>query len=102
MGNKNVANHIHRYKKVNLSRDKENPYFVYKCTKPACSHYLPLDLAEGKMTECNVCNSPFLIAKEQLTRSGGKAMTRPRCTDCIKRKNTKEVEMMAEFLKGKV
>lgn len=100
MSNK-AANHLHLYKKVNLTRKKgKEPYLVYRCTKPLCPHYLPLDLAEGKMCECNVCGEPMVITRETLTHSSGNPMARPRCTNCIKRKNTDTVDAIAAFLAG--
>lgn len=94
-----APNHIHRYKKVNLSRDKE-PYEVYKCIKPACTHYVPLDLAEGKLCECNRCGEPMLITKNTLHGSSNRAMTKPHCNSCVKRKEDKDVAAIAEFLTG--
>lgn len=93
-----VANHIHRYKKVNIGSD-HNDFFVYKCMKPACSHYIRIDLAEGKLCECNKCGEPMILSKAVLTHSGGKPMTKPHCGDCVKRRKSKDVEAIAEFLK---
>lgn len=95
-----AANHLHRLKKVNLSSDKANPYLVYKCVKPACSHYIPINLAEGKLAECNRCGEPMIITKAVLTHSGGKPMAKPHCPNCIKRKNEKDVAAIAAFLAG--
>ena len=94
--------HLHRYKKVNLSRDKDKPYIVYKCTKPTCSHYVPLELAEGKLCECNRCNEPMIINKQVLTGSSNRPMTLPHCAGCVKRKKGTDanVAAIAEFLSG--
>lgn len=91
-----VANHIHRYKKVNLS--KEGEYWVYKCQKPACSHYVPLRLALGRLCECNRCFEPMLIGKEQLSGSGGRPMAKPHCINCIEHRNTEDITKIASFL----
>lgn len=93
-----VANHLHLYKKVNLSRKKDEPFFVYKCMKPACTHYIRIDLSEGKLCECNVCHEPMIITRETLTHSGGRPMAKPRCTGCIKRKSADTVNAIADFL----
>jgi hypothetical protein len=92
------ANHLHKYKKVNLSETGE--YLVYKCMKPACSHYVPIKLSEGKLCECNRCGEPMIITKSVLTHSNNKPMARPHCTGCIKRKNEKDVAALAEFISG--
>jgi hypothetical protein len=94
-----VADHLHRYKKVNLGQNGKD-YFVYKCMKPVCSHYLPLNLAEGKMCECNRCGEPMIISKATLNGSSNRPMTKPHCVGCIKRRkvNTEEVDAIAAFL----
>jgi hypothetical protein len=93
-----AANHLHRYKKVNLSTTGE--YWVYKCEKPMCSHYIPINLAFGKLCECNRCHEPFIIGKIQLTGSNGRPMTRPHCVKCIKRKESDDAQKITDFLKG--
>jgi hypothetical protein len=98
----NQHNHIHRYRKLDLSRTKGKPYLVYSCIKPTCTHYLPIEQTLGKVCECNICNEPMIITKETLTHSHGGPMARPRCTGCIKRKNAPQMDAIASFLKGKV
>lgn len=93
-------NHLHKYKKVNLSRGETEPYLVYKCVKPTCSHYLPLNVAEGKLCECNRCGEPMLITKATLHGSSNRPMTKPHCNSCIERKGDKDVAAIAEFLTG--
>jgi len=96
-----AANHIHRYKKVDIGSEKE--YLVYRCMKPACSHYIPIHLSEGKMCECNRCFEPMIITKATLSASGKKPMTRPHCGNCIKkRKSADATDAIAAFLSGKI
>jgi hypothetical protein len=92
------ANHIHRYKKVNIGAFDKSPYWVYKCTKPACSHYIPVKLAEGKMCECNRCGEPMIIGKQVMAQSSGNPMTLPHCGDCTKKRKVINVEEITEFL----
>lgn len=94
-----VANHLHRYKKVNLATNG-GEYWVYRCTKPACSHYIPIALAEGKLCECNRCGEAMIIGRETMTKSSGRPMTLPHCGDCIKRRRTDDVDKIKEFLEG--
>lgn len=94
-----VADHLHLYKKFNLSRT-EKEYLVYKCMKPACSHYIPIAQAIGKLCECNRCGEPMIIGKIQLWSSGGGPMATPHCIDCIKRKKPNEVETVSKFVGG--
>ncbi len=92
-----VANHLHRYKKVNLGANGKQ-FLVYRCTKPSCSHYVRLDMAEGKLCECNRCGLPMIIGRETLTKSSGKPMALPHCSDCIQRRKTNEMEEISKFL----
>lgn len=97
------SNHLHKYKKVNIARKRnKEPFLVYKCQVPTCTHYIPLNLAEGKVCECNRCGGIMVITKETLTRSNGGAMSLPHCNDCIKRKNATEISALAGFLDKKV
>lgn len=96
-----VANHLHRYKKINLGT-RSKPYFVYRCQKPACSHYVPMHLAEGKLCECNRCSEPMILGKIQMTRSHGGPMTKPHCNTCVQRKESANVAALAEFLNQKI
>ncbi len=98
---KRVANHLHKYKKINLGADGKD-YFVYRCMRPACSHYVPVALSEGKLCECSRCGEPMVINKITLNSSGGRAMARPHCSNCIQRKEEKtdNVAAIAEYLTG--
>jgi len=89
---KRVANHLHRYKKVNLGNGKD--FFVFRCMRPACSHYIAVKLAEGKLCECNRCHEPMVMTKEAMQ------LTRPHCANCVKRKVSKDVEAISQFLAG--
>lgn len=89
-----TPNHLHRYKKVNLGQNGKE-YLVYRCMKPACNHYLPVHLTEGKLCECNRCGSPMVISKFTLQGSSSRALTRPHCVDCTKSKESKKVEELA-------
>lgn len=85
------ANHLHRYKRRNIANGGK-PYFVFHCTKPACSHYVRVDMAEGKLCECNRCGQPMVLNRETVR------LAKPHCTDCIKRKKSDDVANIAEFL----
>lgn len=87
--------HLHRYKRVDLARNPGKEYLVYRCTKPLCSHYVSVDLALGKLSECNRCGEPMIMDKVAVT------LALPHCLSCTKRKDTNEatVDAIAEFLK---
>lgn len=93
------ATHIHKYKKINLATAPGKSYWVYKCLKPMCTHYIPLHLAENKACECNRCGDVMLVSKAVLTHSGGKPMLLPHCPACVKRKKSEDVDAISEFLK---
>jgi hypothetical protein len=104
MSKQTKTNHVHKYKRVNISRKiirnskrepiKRDDYFVFKCTKPLCTHYVPLNMAEGKMCECNRCGEPMILTKESMLHA------LPHCLNCIKRKVTQDdtFTSVAEFL----
>lgn len=94
-----IADHLHRYRKVNIGT-KEKKYEVYRCQKPACSHYVPLALAEGKLCECNRCHEPMIIGKVQLNGSSGRAMARPHCNTCVEKKVDPNVKALADYISG--
>lgn len=91
MGSK-VANHLHRYEKVNIGSEKK--FFVFKCMRPACSHYIPMKLAFNKLCECNRCKEPMIMTKEAMQ------LRKPHCANCVKRKASKDVEAISQFLEG--
>lgn len=99
---KKMADHLHKYKKVDIgSNGKE--YHVYRCMKPGCNHYIPISQAEGRVCECNRCGEPMIITKQSLWGSSGRAMARPHCPDCTKRKGKvkdENVAAIAAFLEG--
>jgi hypothetical protein len=98
---KNTANHLHRYKKFNLAGFGKLPYWIYKCTKPACSHYIRCDQAKDVMCECNRCNEPMIIGKQVMSQKGGQPMTLPHCGSCTKKKkvvNAENVDAITAFL----
>lgn len=90
--------HIHKYIKKDLSRT-DKPYLVYKCQVPACHHYIPIVLAEGKLCICNECLEPFVITKVTLTASSHGPAAKPKCNKCIKHK--RPINEIGEFLKDK-
>lgn len=85
-------NHLHKYKRIDISESKDKEYLVLKCQHPTCSHYVPLHLAEGKLCECNRCGNPMILDKAAIT------LAKPHCKSCIKRKKTADVDTIAEFL----
>lgn len=99
---KTSVDHLHRYRKVNLARNKGDEYLVYKCMKPLCSHYLPLILVEGKVCECNRCGEPMVITKYTLTSSGNKPQARPHCQTCTKSRKQDDVAALADFLNSPI
>jgi hypothetical protein len=96
-----VPNHLHKYKKLDIGSNGKK-YIVYRCMKPVCNHYIPIEFSEGKLCECNRCGEPMVITKATLVHSGGKPMAKPHCTNCIKPRKEKidELTKIQEFLAG--
>lgn len=89
---------LHRYKKFDIGAFGKPPYFVYKCIKPGCSHYIPIALAEGRLCECNRCGELMVIGKQVMSQSSGSPMTLPHCADCTKKRKVVNVDTITEFL----
>lgn len=97
--------HLHKYKKVNIgssrgTKSNRDGYWVYRCMKPDCSHYIPVKLAENRVCECNRCGEPMTIGKLQLTGSSNEPMTWPRCAECVRKKGLDDttIQLVTEFL----
>lgn len=98
---KKPSNHIHLYKKVDLvpkwkvinNPDKFQPFVVFACQKPACTHWIRHNLAIGKLCECNRCHNPMVLDKETVK------LTKPHCQDCIIRKSKIHIDKLTELLK---
>lgn len=57
--------HIHKYHKIDIGSFKK-PYPVYACAIPDCTHYVPVERAVGRTTQCVVCGKPYEITKADL------------------------------------
>jgi len=79
-----MKKHIHKYRLKDLTRKAgKAPYLVYICIKQDCSHHIRLELVEGKLSECNRCESPFIMRMAKL-KHGDRIIVRPHCDDCTK------------------
>lgn len=85
---KKYPDHLHKYKRITLGKN----YLVFKCVRPACTHYIPIKLAEGKLCECNRCGEPMILSKATMD------LAKPHCIDCTKRKKEIPVADITEFL----
>lgn len=98
------SDHIHKYKRINFSKSKEKgkEYWIYKCVKPGCTHYIPVELSEGLVCECNKCDNIMVITKAVL--NGGYRRTplaKPHCPDCLRTRQTPQIDAIAAFLEEK-
>lgn len=75
---KRLPNHLHRYKRVRLGKEKK--YEVMKCQEPACTHYIEIALAEGKLCACNRCRQPMILDKIAIQ------LAKPHCPDCTQKR----------------
>lgn len=94
MSKKKKADHIHKYKKVDIGAYGKPPYLVYKCIKPGCTHYVPVSQSLNLIAECNRCHDAFVMSKAT------QLLALPHCMKCTKHKKGKEdnVESVAEYL----
>lgn len=94
-----LPQHIHLYKRIDLVpswkvKQGKPSRLVFACQHPTCNNTLPVVMAIGKLNECNICHRPFILDKESVLRA------RPRCKECIVRKNVVEIDGLDELLKG--
>lgn len=94
---------LHLYKRVNLvpswktKLPTEHKHYrpahnVYQCQKPLCRYTLQIEIAEGKMSECNKCHEPFIMDRYTLT------LAKPKCKNCINRQVKPDVDAINELL----
>lgn len=97
MANKST-NHNHRFVLRNIG-NKEKPYKVYACIKPACTSYFKPELIVGKLVECFRCHEPMIYPKSALVGNHGTPLVKPHCVECTrKHQKGKLVDNIAEFL----
>jgi len=79
-----MAHEIHKYKRVDIGRDKDNPYYVYRCLLPNCNHYIPEKLILGRTSICWSCLNEFVITVPKKLK--------PICVSCKNKKFGKDGE----------
>lgn len=67
--------HPHQYVRVKLSPT----YYVFKCLKAGCKHYINVKLVLGHLAECCVCKDTFTMTVKSAT------LRRPHCVNCVRR-----------------
>jgi len=82
------ADHLHEYRKQKLGN---KGYLIFKCTVPGCNHYVPLNLALGRLCKCNRCGEAMVIGQY------AKRLARPHCDDCIKGKDSDDINKLREM-----
>ena len=82
--------HIHKYKRVNLGRDKK--YHVLRCTLPHCTHYIDKELALNREALCAICEEKMIITRAALRN------VRVHCLKCTRSKKRNEVERILELI----
>ncbi len=98
------STHIHEYKRVDIvpswksKLPKTHKYYkpahiILACVEPLCSYRLELVLAIGKLAKCSRCKEPFILDKIAVGHS------KPHCSDCIVRKDKKQIDKISELLK---
>jgi hypothetical protein len=74
--------HMHKYERGKLG----DSYEIYRCVLTECTHYIPLSLADGKLSLCwGNCGNAVMLDKQMINQAKTK---RPICDSCkeIKRK----------------
>lgn len=87
-----VKEHLHRYKRVNISGFGKPKFYVYKCTKQGCSHFIQKPLVIGREAECGKCGNRFIMTAEAAT------LAIPRCINCKQGRVAEDVSVAAATL----
>lgn len=96
---RNMKQHIHKFRRINIARKGNPPYWVLQCRLGDCNHYTPMKTKLscpaliGKIVLCNKCSSPF----EMDTRAV--RMSEPVCVHCIDRKDKDKLNSAAKFFR---
>jgi len=72
-----MVDHIHKYTRVKLGKKP-----IYKCALVGCTHFIQVELVEGRNAICNRCECIFPITKRTLKNCPAK----PHCERCYKKK----------------
>ena len=73
----------HKYQRLRWKSAKSRePYYIYKCMIPGCTHYVPRDLVIGNETICWKCNKT-IIMDSQMTY-----LAKPHCKKCTASKKS--------------
>lgn len=88
-----MTKHIHQYYQLKIGRGSFRRNIV-RCAIPKCTHKLnEPELAIGRESLCNRCETPFIITKEHLR------IMKMHCDSCTKSPKMDEVNKLAELLK---
>ncbi len=67
--------HIHKYVRKVIGR---KGFTVYQCVKPGCSHFIRMELVEGREAECWRCGRQMVMTKKAST------LKKPHCAECTR------------------
>jgi hypothetical protein len=70
----------HKYQRIKWRSRKADgePYVIFKCMLPGCTHYVPRDLVVGNETICWKCGRTFQMAYAHTY------LAKPHCVYCTK------------------
>lgn len=72
-----MPKHIHKYQGALLGKD----YEIYRCMRPACTHYIKKSLGLGRETLCHGCEEKTIIRGR-----ADRLPLKPLCDTCRNRK----------------
>lgn len=92
-------NHIHKYRRVNISKTEGKDVWVMKCFRDNCTHYTQMHskvscpLLRDVKAICNKCGNSFVLDRRALQ------MAKPTCFACVNHKSVapNEIEKAAKF-----
>lgn len=84
MSRRKAVNHKgpHKYLRIKWKSrvSAGDPYIIYKCMIPGCTHYVPRDLVVGNESICWKCGDSFQMSLATAN------LAKPHCLKCTKGK----------------
>jgi len=76
MAKRRKATHIHQYRRFNIRKSGEEPYFIFKCQIEGCTHHVSREMVVGNQSICWKCTAPFQMSYKATY------LAKPVCNNC--------------------
>jgi len=77
-----MERHTHKYIRIKIGKNKR---IEFKCALPGCVHHIKPELAEGRMSICNICSREFCLTSDAMK------LAKPHCITCKRGSNVSSI-----------